>query len=148
MVTYLGMSDLGPIKYETSSAEVFLGRDYGAGSKISGDVANAIDREVRAIIDECLALAKKTIEENKDLLVLIAEALLKYETITADEIDFLVKYGSLDAYDVYKKNSELLAKGGTVVENKSSDDDDDNSSNDVVDSNDDVNKDDDDENKN
>ena len=43
-------------------------------------------------------------------LILIAEALLKYETITADEIDFLVKYGSLDAYDAYKKQSELLAK--------------------------------------
>ena len=62
------------------------------------------------IIEECLALAKKTIEENKDLLVLIAEALLKYETITAEEIEFLVKYGSLDAYDVYKKNSEMLAQ--------------------------------------
>ena len=110
MVTYLGMSELGPIKYESSSSEVFLGRDYGAGKGISGNVANAIDKAVKDIIDECLALAKNTIEENKDLLVLIAEALLKYETITADEINFLVKYGSLDAYDAYKKQSELLAK--------------------------------------
>ncbi len=109
MVTYLGMSTLGPIKYETSSSEVFLGRDYGTGNRISGEVANEIDKEVRKIIDDCLALAKKTIEENRDLLTLIAEALLKYETITADEIDFLVKYGSLDAYDLYKKNSEMLA---------------------------------------
>lgn len=117
MVTYLGMSTLGPIKYETSSSEVFLGRDYGASSRISGEVANEIDKEVRKIVDECLALAKKTIEDNKDLLVLIAEALLKYETITADEIDFLVKYGSLDAYDLYKKNSELLASSKTNNEN-------------------------------
>ena len=121
MVTYLGMSDLGPIKYESSSHEVFLGRDYGAGKNPSGEVANAIDKAVRDIIDECLALAKKTIEENKDLLCLIAEALLKYETITAEEIDFLVKYGSLDAYDAYKKQSELLAKAKQetpVVEEK------------------------------
>lgn len=110
MVTYLGMSELGPIKYESSSSEVFLGRDYGAGKGISGEVANAIDKAVKNIIEECLTLAKNTIEENKDLLILIAEALLKYETITADEIDFLVKYGSLDAYDAYKKQSELLAK--------------------------------------
>ena len=110
MVTYLGMSDLGPIKYESSSHEVFLGRDYGAGKNPSGEVANAIDKAVRDIIDECLALAKKTIDDNKDLLCLIAEALLKYETITAEEIDFLVKYNSLDAYDAYKKQSELLAK--------------------------------------
>ena len=107
MVTYLGMSELGPIKYESSQHEVFLGRDYGAGSRISGQMANEIDKEVRKIIEECLQLAKKTIEENKDLLTLIAEALLKYETITAEEIDFL------DAYDAYKKNSELLAKGKT-----------------------------------
>lgn len=121
MVTYLGMSDLGPIKYESSSHEVFLGRDYGAGKNPSGEVANAIDKAVRDIIDECLALAKKTIDENKDLLCLIAEALLKYETITAEEIDFLVKYGSLDAYDAYKKQSELLAKAKQetpVVEEK------------------------------
>ena len=120
MVTYLGMSSLGPIKYESSSSEVFLGRDYGASNRISGNVANEIDKEVRGIIDSCLAIAKKTIEENKDLLVLIAEALLKYETITADEIDFLVKYGSLDAYDAFKKQSELLAKAKqeTVTEVK------------------------------
>ena len=118
MVTYLGMSDLGPIKYESSSSEVFLGRDYGAGKGISGNVANAIDNAVKDIINECLTLAKNTIEENKDLLVLIAEALLKYETITADEIDFLVKYGSLDAYDAYKKQSELLAKAKVEAENK------------------------------
>ena len=74
-------------------------------------MANAIDEAVRKIIEECLQVAKKTIEENKDLLILIAEALLKYETINAEEIDFLVKYGSLDAYDAFKKNSELLAKG-------------------------------------
>ena len=111
MVTYLGMSDLGPIKYESSSSEIFLGRDYGTSNRISGEVANEIDQAVRKIIDNCLQIAKKTIEDNKDLLVLIAEALLKYETITADEIDFLVKYGSLDAYDMYKQNSELLAKG-------------------------------------
>ena len=113
MVTYLGMSDLGPIKYESSSSEVFLGRDYGAGKGISGEVANAIDKAVKNIIEECLTLAKNTIEENKDLLVLIAEALLKYETITSDEINFLVKYGSLDAYDAYKKQSELLAKASS-----------------------------------
>ena len=116
------MSDLGPIKYESSQHEVFLGRDYGAGSRISGQMANEIDKAVRNIIEDCLQLAKKTIEENKDLLTLIAEALLKYETITADEIDFLVKYGSLDAYDAYKKNSQLLAKGNnnesTVSENE------------------------------
>ncbi|MCI5745607.1 MAG: ATP-dependent zinc metalloprotease FtsH [Erysipelotrichaceae bacterium] len=126
MVTYLGMSPLGPIKYETSADEVFLGRDYGSANKISGAVANEIDIEVRKIIDGCLAVAKKTIEDNKDLLILIAEALLKYETITADEIEFLVQYGSLDAYDAYKQNSENLAKKNAVNETSTLNQEDDN----------------------
>lgn len=116
MVTELGMSSLGPIHYEDEQQQVFLGRDYGS-QKISVEVSNQIDAEVRAIIHECLQRAKETIEANKDLLILIAEALIKYETITADEIDFLVKYGSLDAYDEFKKNSENLAKGGNATTN-------------------------------
>ena len=99
-----------PVKYESSSTEIFLGRDYGSNKSIGNDLADLIDNQIRNIIYECLSKAKEVINENKDLLVLIAEALLKYETITADEIDFLVKYGSLDAYDVYKKNQEAESK--------------------------------------
>ena len=106
MVTELGMSELGPVHYEDNESAVFLGRDYGSNKSIGVDVANVIDSAIRRIIDECFKKAKEVINENKDLLVLIAEALLKYETITADEIDFLVKYGSLDAYDVFKQNRE------------------------------------------
>ena len=119
MVTRFGMSTLGPIKYEQSQSEIFLGRDYGAASKVSGAVAHEIDVEVRKIIHECLEKAKQILIENKDLLILIAEALLKYETITADEIDFLVKYNSLDAYDAYKANKSKGSKKQTeVVEEK------------------------------
>lgn len=106
MVTELGMSELGPVHYEDNENQVFLGRDYGSNKSIGNDLADLIDNQIRNIIYECLSKAKEVINENKDLLILIAEALLKYETITADEIDFLVKYGSLDAYDVYKKNQE------------------------------------------
>lgn len=119
MVTELGMSDLGPIKYESDEHQVFLGRDYGS-AKISNEVSNEIDKAVRSIVDECLKLAKDTILANKDLLILIAEALLKYETITSDEIDFLVKNGSLDAYDAYKRQSEELAMKKTSDENENS----------------------------
>ena len=119
MVTRFGMSTLGPIKYEQSQSEIFLGRDYGAAPRVSGAVANEIDVEVRKIIHECLEKAKQILLENKDLLILIAEALLKYETITADEIDFLVKYNSLDAYDAYKANKTKGSKKTTeVVEEK------------------------------
>ena len=73
-------------------------------------IANEIDAEVRKIIHECLAKAKEILLENKDLLILIAEALLKYETITSEEIDFIVKYNSLDAYDAYKANTSKGSK--------------------------------------
>lgn len=87
MVTKLGMSNLGTIQYEESGGNVFLGRDYASSSKnFSGQVAYEIDQEVRRIIDECYAKAKKVIGENKELLVKIAEVLLEKETLTREEI--------------------------------------------------------------
>ena len=97
MVTELGMSSLGPVQYEKDSGQVFLGRDYGS-SRVSGEVANEIDKEIRKIIDSCLETARQCILDNKDMLILIAETLLKYETITAEEIDYLIEHGSLDDY--------------------------------------------------
>ena len=87
MVTEYGMSSLGTIQYEKASGNVFLGRDYTNSRKnFSSQVAFEIDQEVRKIIDECYAKAKKVITENKDLLIKIAEALLEKETITSEEI--------------------------------------------------------------
>lgn len=106
MVTELGMSDLGPVQYESESQSVFLGRDYGS-SKISGNVANEIDKEVRKIIDSCMERAHQCIVENKDILILIAETLLKYETITADEINYLVEHGSLDEYKAQAERNAM-----------------------------------------
>ena len=106
MVTELGMSELGPVQYENDTQSVFLGRDY-ASSKISGEVANEIDKQVRKIIDECMERAHNCINENKDILILIAETLLKYETITADEINYLVEHGSLDEYKEQSKRNAM-----------------------------------------
>ena len=99
MVTYLGMSDLGPIKYETSSAEVFLGRDYNKTQHFSNEVANEIDMEMRKIIDECHKKATDIIKKNKDLLKLIAETLLEYETLTKEQIDYLVEHKKMPEED-------------------------------------------------
>lgn len=87
MVTQLGMSNLGTIQYEQDSDKVFLGRDYASsGKNFSGEIAFEIDQEVRRIINECYDHAKKVIEENKNLLIKIAEKLLDQETITREEI--------------------------------------------------------------
>ena len=106
MVTELGMSPLGPVQYEKDSGQVFLGRDYGS-ARISGEVANEIDKAVRDIIENCLETARNCIKENKDILILIAETLLKYETITAEEIDYLIEHGSLDEYKAQQERNAM-----------------------------------------
>lgn len=91
MVTTYGMSDLGPVQYNGGSDSVFLGRDYNSPSNASSQVAYEIDTEVRKIIDSCHKKAKDIIKANRDDLVLIAETLIEKETLTAEEIDELIK---------------------------------------------------------
>lgn len=95
MVRSWGMSSLGPIQYDDGTGNVFLGRDYGSGSNYSGEIAYEIDKEIRKIINECYDQAKKLIEDNKDLLTLIAENLIEDETITSEQINNLMTYGKL-----------------------------------------------------
>ena len=101
MVTELGMSELGPIKYDSEQGNVFLGRDYTQHSNShSGQIAYEIDVQVRKIIDECYAKAKEIIEANKDKLVIIADALLEYETLAGEQIETLFNTGRmLDRHD-------------------------------------------------
>ena len=96
MVTEYGMSDLGPIQYEQAGGSVFLGRDYTNTNKnFSTQIAYEIDKAVREIIETCHEEAHKIIEEHKADVTLIAETLLEKETITAEEIESLVKTGKL-----------------------------------------------------
>ena len=92
MVTEYGMSDLGPMQLESDSGSVFLGRDYNKMQHFSNEVANEIDMEMRKIITKCHDDAVKIIKDNKDLLKLIAEALLEYETLTKEQIDYLIEH--------------------------------------------------------
>ena len=96
MVTEYGMSSLGPIQYEHDSGSVFLGRDYTSTQRnFSTQVAFEIDTEVRRIIEDAHKKALDIIEKNKKEVILIAETLLEQETITAEEIDILLKEGSI-----------------------------------------------------
>ena len=95
MVTEYGMSDLGPMRYESSSENVFLGRDYNKTKNYSDQVALEIDQESRKIINECYENAKKILKENKKLVMQLANTLIERETITKEEIDKVVKYGKL-----------------------------------------------------
>ena len=99
MVTEYGMSDLGPLQFEQQAGSVFLGRDYNKSQHFSNEVANEIDMEMRKIINNCHKKATDIIKKNEDLLKLIAETLLEYETLTKEQIDYLVENGKMPVED-------------------------------------------------
>ncbi|MBO6276635.1 MAG: ATP-dependent zinc metalloprotease FtsH, partial [Pseudomonas sp.] len=87
MVTKWGLSEkLGPLMY-AEDEESYLGRGGGQSANVSGETAKLIDSEVRSIIDQCYNTAKQILTENRDKLDAMADALMKYETIDADQID-------------------------------------------------------------
>ena len=90
MVTLYGMSDLGPIKYNSGNENVFLGRDYNSPNNVSGEVAYEIDQEVRKIVNGCHDKAREIIEEHRVQLENIAQALMEFETLTAEQIQKIV----------------------------------------------------------
>ncbi|MBU1142860.1 MAG: ATP-dependent zinc metalloprotease FtsH [Firmicutes bacterium] len=95
MVTEYGMSDLGPVQYESASGNVFLGRDYFKEKNFSDQVAHEIDKEVRHIITTCFERARDIITTNRELLDLIAHYLVEVETLTKADIDEIVSTGKL-----------------------------------------------------
>ncbi|MDF1756731.1 MAG: ATP-dependent zinc metalloprotease FtsH [Legionellaceae bacterium] len=86
MVTNWGLSDLGPLTFGQEEGEVFLGRSVNQNKEISDNTAQKIDDEVRKIIDRNFVNAQKILNEHISILHLMAEALIKYETIDAEQI--------------------------------------------------------------
>ena len=89
MVTKWGLSEkLGPLMYAEEEGEVFLGRSAASQhANVSAETARLIDEEVRSIIDHCYGTAKRLLTENREKLDLMAQALMKYETIDSEQID-------------------------------------------------------------
>ncbi|MBX3604699.1 MAG: AAA family ATPase, partial [Piscinibacter sp.] len=88
MVTKWGLSDrLGPLTYAEDQGEVFLGRSVTQHKQVSDETAHVIDVEVRRVIDAAYQKAKGILVENRAKLDALAAALMKYETIDADQID-------------------------------------------------------------
>lgn len=113
MVTEYGMSDLGPVEYEEKQEGVFLGRDYGKSKNFSDKVAHEIDEEVRKIINNCYTKAEEILRANKDLVILLSDALIENETLTKEQIDSLVTTGELKPLE---NEEEKIAK--TIAELK------------------------------
>ncbi len=91
MVTQWGFSEkLGPLLYAEEEGEVFLGRSVMQAKHISDETARLIDSEIRELIDRNYARARRLIEENMDIMHAMKDALMKYETIDAGQIDDLM----------------------------------------------------------
>jgi cell division protease FtsH len=87
MVTKWGLSDMGPMSFGEDDDEVFLGHSVARHKEVSDETYRKIDEEIRRIIDNAYATAKKILKENEEKLHLMADALVKYETIDSGQID-------------------------------------------------------------
>ena len=100
MVTQFGMSDeMGPLSYNENEQEVFLGHSVTQTKHVSEDTANAIDREVRRIVDEGYLRAQEILNANVDELHSLANALLEYEALNGDEINAILRGETLSRLD-------------------------------------------------
>ena len=106
MVAEYGMSDLGLVQYEQRGGSVFLGRDYMTDKNFSNEIANEIDSQVRILVSACYEKAKKVLEENKELLTLVANHLYEIETLTKEDIYELVETGKLAWWEKKKAKAE------------------------------------------
>jgi cell division protease FtsH len=88
MVTRYGMSEaMGPMVYAENEGEIFLGRSITKTTNVSEETMRKVDSEIRRIIDEQYAIARRILEENRDKVEAMTQALLEWETIDADQID-------------------------------------------------------------
>ena len=107
MVTEYGMSELGPIQYEHNTGSVFLGRDYTSQqANYSTQIAYEIDKAVRDIIDQAHENCRKLLEQYRDDVELVAKTLLEKETITAEEIEYLMEHRELPPKKVVETPKE------------------------------------------
>ncbi|MGI6588154.1 MAG: ATP-dependent zinc metalloprotease FtsH [Peptococcia bacterium] len=99
MITEFGMSEeLGPLTFGKKQEQVFLGRDIATDRNYSEEVAYAIDKEARRIIDDCYKEAEKLLKENIEALHRIAETLMQKETIDAEEFAELLQQAGLGEF--------------------------------------------------
>ncbi|WP_421284478.1 ATP-dependent zinc metalloprotease FtsH [Aeromonas veronii] len=116
MVTQWGMSErLGPMLYEEEDGEVFLGRSMAKAKHMSDDTARVIDAEVKQVIDRNYARSKQILLDNMDVLHSMKDALMKYETIDAKQIDDLMARREVRAPSNWHDEHGDTPQGGSTV---------------------------------
>lgn len=107
MVKEWGMSSLGPILLGREREEVFLGMTMGQEKTISEETAKKVDAEIHRIVNKAYKSAKKMLEDNKDMLDIIAQGLLEYETLSGEEIDKILKGEKIAKVDKNKRTKKI-----------------------------------------
>lgn len=119
MVTQWGLSNkMGPMLYAEEEGEVFLGRSMSKAKHMSDDTARAIDAEIKSIIDRNYERAEQILKDNMDILHAMKDALMKYETIDAKQIDDLMARTEVRPpadWDNDKNGSDDKPTGGATV---------------------------------
>lgn len=120
MVTEFGMSEkLGPLQFGQTHGQVFLGRDINNDPNYSDKIAYEIDTEIQRIIKECYEKARQILTKKRDKLEVIAQALLKVETLDAKQIRHLYDHGRLP--DEEEEKTEEVVKPWEIKNNEKSD---------------------------
>jgi cell division protease FtsH len=117
MVTRWGMSDaLGPLQYAEPDEEVFLGYSVNRTRQMSNETAQAIDKEIRKVVEDGYARAKHLLDEHRDQLETLAQALLEYETLSGDEITKVIAGEAIDRGG--SKGPSIPAAGSSIPKAK------------------------------
>jgi cell division protease FtsH len=117
MVTRWGMSDaLGPLQYAEADEEVFLGYSVNRQKNMSNETAQAIDKEIRRVVEQGYDRAKHVLEEHRDELETLAKALLEYETLSGDEIKALLAGETIERGGT--KGPSIPAAGSSIPKSK------------------------------
>ncbi len=119
MVTKWGLSDrLGPLAYGEDEGEVFLGRSVTKHKEVSDETAKAIDEEVRKVIDNAYATAHKILKDNIKILHAMADALIKYETLDAEQIQDIMEGREPKPPEHLDETEQSIEKEGEPVKKK------------------------------
>ena len=107
MVMKWGLSDtMGPLLYEEDEDEVFIGKSVTRSKNVSDETMSKIDIEIRKLINSCYAEAEKILKKNEDKLHIMAEALMKYETIEANQVKQIMENEEITPPDGWKEDDE------------------------------------------
>jgi cell division protease FtsH len=117
MVTRWGMSDeLGPLQYAEAEEEVFLGYSVNRTKNMSNETAQAIDKEIRRVVEQGYERAKSVLTEFRSELETLAQALLEYETLSGDEIKAVLAGTAIDRGST--KGPTIPAAGSSIPKAK------------------------------